>query len=316
MSANYSRAVVVSTPSQFTVTQASLPSAAVNGSKEAVWHFDTHWGDSVPPEKQGVPLSAEETEQLQECEGFVKAAQSASLDAGLALARIRGLHLYRADFRCFKDYCLERWRYGKAYSYHLIAGAQIVKWLSPAGDISPRCEWQVRPMVASNLTKDEAATVWARAVTLAEGDEPSVSIIIPTLNCAATLEPCLSAIVNSTFRDYEIIVVDGQSTDRTLDIARQFAHQLLIPSSNRERGDARNHGIRAATGEILVFSDADNVMKPDTLSVIVDYLTRHPATVGKKRHRFRSRLARPIGERRLNTTATFPTCALEGSGLA
>jgi hypothetical protein len=130
---------------------------------------------------------------------------------------------------------------------------------------------------------------------------PSVSIIIPALNCAATLETCLSSIVNSTFRDYEIIVVDGQSSDRTQDIARHYAHQLLIPSTNRERGDARNHGIRAATGEILVFTDADNVMKPNTLSVIVDYLTRHPATVGKTRHRFRPRLARPIGERYLNS---------------
>jgi hypothetical protein len=174
MSANYARAVVVSTPSQFTVTQASLPSAAVNGTNQAVGHVGTHWEDSVPPEKQGVPLSADEFKQLQECEGFVKTAQCAFVDAGLALARIRDLHLYREEFRCFRDYCLERWRYGKAYSYRLIAGAQVVKWLSPAGDISPRCEWQVRPMVASNLTKDEAATVWARAVTLAEGDEPTV----------------------------------------------------------------------------------------------------------------------------------------------
>jgi glycosyltransferase involved in cell wall biosynthesis len=105
---------------------------------------------------------------------------------------------------------------------------------------------------------------------------PILSIIIPTLNCAATLELCLSAIGKSTFQDYEIILVDGQSNDRTQDIARHYAHRLLIPSTNRERGDARNHGIRAATGEILVFTDADNVMKPDTLSIIVDYFSRHP----------------------------------------
>jgi glycosyltransferase involved in cell wall biosynthesis len=93
---------------------------------------------------------------------------------------------------------------------------------------------------------------------------PLVSVIIPSFNCEAVLEPCLSAIRNSTFKDYEIIVVDGQSVDRTQEIARRYANKLLVPPVNRERDDARNQGIQAAAGKILVFTDADNVMRSDT----------------------------------------------------
>jgi glycosyltransferase involved in cell wall biosynthesis len=63
---------------------------------------------------------------------------------------------------------------------------------------------------------------------------PLVSVIIPSFNCEAVLEPCLSAIRNSTFKDYEIIVVDGQSVDRTQEIARRYANKLLVPPVNRE----------------------------------------------------------------------------------
>lgn len=105
---------------------------------------------------------------------------------------------------------------------------------------------------------------------------PLVSIIIPTLNCEAVLDQCLAAIRNSTFKDYEIIVVDGQSADRTQEIARHYADKLLIPSVNRERGDARNQGINAAEGRILVFLDADNVVRHDSLERIVAYMRQHP----------------------------------------
>jgi hypothetical protein len=138
MSANYSGAVFVSTPSAFTFPSGISPEAAhVTASAMPGLRVDTSWGDCVPPEKQGIPLSDQEIKQLQECEGIVKIARIAFLDAGQALATIRDRHLYREGFQSFTDDCRERRRFGRAYSYRLIAGAQIVKWVSPIGDIIP-----------------------------------------------------------------------------------------------------------------------------------------------------------------------------------
>jgi hypothetical protein len=178
MSANYSGAIVVSTPSAFTFPSGISPDIAhETASAMPGLRVDASWGDCVPPEKQGIPLSVAEIKQLRECEGFVKVARAAFFNAGQALATIRDGHLYRQNFRSFKDYCWERWRYGRAYSYRLIAGAQVVKWVSPIGDIIPECEWQIRAITAANLTKDEAIAVWTRAVQLAQHHEPSAKLV-------------------------------------------------------------------------------------------------------------------------------------------
>lgn len=106
-----------------------------------------------------------------------------------------------------------------------------------------------------------------------------ISVVIPTLNEAARLPILLKALQNQDFAgEYEIIVSDGKSQDQTAAIARQFSNVILVES---ERGVSRqrNAGAKAATGELLVFLDADDSPAPDFLSQICDSYRRIPFAV-------------------------------------
>lgn len=85
-----------------------------------------------------------------------------------------------------------------------------------------------------------------------------LSIIVPVYNGAATLAACLENLVNCRFPEdqYEIIVVDNNSTDTTPAIAAQFRVKYLL-ETQRGQSSARNFGARNAQGEILGFVDAD-----------------------------------------------------------
>lgn len=82
------------------------------------------------------------------------------------------------------------------------------------------------------------------------------SFIIPTRNEGKYLEGCLASIKNQNIKDYEIIVVDTNSTDRTKAIARKYRAKILN-EPRKGPGAARNTGAKAAHGHILVFCDAD-----------------------------------------------------------
>ena len=101
-----------------------------------------------------------------------------------------------------------------------------------------------------------------------------VSVVIPTLNSAATLEKCLASIRrNKTRFPYEIIVVDGGSTDGTVEIARKYADKVLIEDARFPKIN-RNKGVRAAEGEVICFTDSDCVVPENWIDGLVDALLR------------------------------------------
>ncbi len=89
------------------------------------------------------------------------------------------------------------------------------------------------------------------------------SIIIPALNEEKMIGQALQAILTQTHQDYEIIVVDNNSTDNTASIVASYAQQhqkvRLIPCPLQGLLNARNAGLQAATGDIIAQLDADNV---------------------------------------------------------
>lgn len=87
-----------------------------------------------------------------------------------------------------------------------------------------------------------------------------LSIIIPTLNEEKYLPILLSQIKKQKFSDYEIIVADAGSKDKTVEIAKSFGC-IITKGGNPAKG--RNEGAKIAKGEILLFMDADNLYLPD-----------------------------------------------------
>jgi glycosyltransferase involved in cell wall biosynthesis len=82
-----------------------------------------------------------------------------------------------------------------------------------------------------------------------------VSFCIPTLNNEDTLDKCLKSIVNQEYPDTEIVIVDGGSTDNTIEIAKKYTERIYF--DNGPLGSARQTSIEHSTGEILALFDSD-----------------------------------------------------------
>jgi glycosyltransferase involved in cell wall biosynthesis len=101
---------------------------------------------------------------------------------------------------------------------------------------------------------------------------PVASVIIPAFNREAVLFRAIASIIEQSFRDWEIIVVDDGSTDQTAQAVLRLAQseprvRLIRHESNRGAQAARNSGIRAARGEWIAFLDSDDTWVPSSLGV-------------------------------------------------
>ena len=109
------------------------------------------------------------------------------------------------------------------------------------------------------------------------------SIIIPVYNAEPYLSDCIRSIFAQAVRDYEVILVNDGSTDKSEAICREYVGQdsrfRLISQPNSGPLAARMAGIRAARGEYVLFLDADDQWLPHTLAVLDAILTEHRADV-------------------------------------
>lgn len=103
-----------------------------------------------------------------------------------------------------------------------------------------------------------------------------ISVIVPAYNAAPTMARALDAVLTQLSDGDELIVVDDGSTDGTADAARREGVQLLVLPSNAGVGHARNRGAAMATGEVLLFTDADAELRPDVVDGIRDRFTGQP----------------------------------------
>lgn len=110
--------------------------------------------------------------------------------------------------------------------------------------------------------------------------KPLFSIVVPTLNEERFLPRLLSSLAEQTERDFEVIIADGHSEDRTIEAAKEFKHTLpylkTLLCDRRGVSIQRNIGSKEARGEWIVTTDADTVFKPYCLSVIKRYIHDTP----------------------------------------
>jgi hypothetical protein len=110
---------------------------------------------------------------------------------------------------------------------------------------------------------------------------PRVSVVVCSYNGAATLDQCLRSLGQLDYPDYEVIVVDDGSTDRTREILRDHLQVRAIHQPNLGLSAARNAGLRAATGSVIAYIDSDCYADPDWLTHLVHRLaTSSAAGVG------------------------------------
>src|SRR5258708_496331 len=98
---------------------------------------------------------------------------------------------------------------------------------------------------------------------------PRVSVVVCAYNAERTMEACLASLEILDYPDYEVIVVNDGSTDRTLEISERFPFCRIISQPNKGLSVARNVGAEAATGEIVAYTDSDCVADPDWLTYLV-----------------------------------------------
>lgn len=110
---------------------------------------------------------------------------------------------------------------------------------------------------------------------------PKISIIIPVYNVERYLEKCLHSVLQQTFQDFEVILIDDGSQDASGDICNQFAQKdsriTVYHQENQGQSAARNYGLTKATGEFIGFVDSDDYLKETMYQTLFDLCQKYQA---------------------------------------
>lgn len=115
-----------------------------------------------------------------------------------------------------------------------------------------------------------------------ESSEPFFSIIIPTYNVALYIDTCLESILNQTYTDFEVIIVDDSSTDSTVNTIQKYSDRriyLIRHDRNVGPGAARNTAIKNSSGKWLVCVDGDDWIANTRLQELYDYIQKNEVDI-------------------------------------
>lgn len=108
-------------------------------------------------------------------------------------------------------------------------------------------------------------------------DNPLVSVIIPSYNCVSYIAQSIRSVLEQSYKNVEIIVLDDGSTDNTRDIVKEFGDSVVyIFQENQGVSIARNNGVNHANGELIVFLDADDIFLPGKLTAQLAVFREYP----------------------------------------
>lgn len=106
-----------------------------------------------------------------------------------------------------------------------------------------------------------------------------ISIVIPVYNKEKYVGKCIESILNQTYKDYELILVDDGSTDDSLNVLKQYHDKRVKVFSKKNEGVSctRNYGLKKTTMPYILFIDADDYLEPDMLEVFVSVIKKYDA---------------------------------------
>jgi|ERR1035437_78410 glycosyltransferase involved in cell wall biosynthesis len=107
---------------------------------------------------------------------------------------------------------------------------------------------------------------------------PLFSVITPSYNQAAFLESCILSVLSQDYRNIEYLIIDGGSSDGSLEIIKKYENHLSYWVSERDQGqaDAINKGLLKATGEFICWVNSDDLIYPDFISSRLKQFQHHP----------------------------------------
>lgn len=113
---------------------------------------------------------------------------------------------------------------------------------------------------------------------------PAISVVVPAYNKETYIKQCMDSLVNQTFKNIEIIVVDDASTDNTLQILRDYELRdsrvkIIAKDHNCGRHVARKTGVQKTSGDYVLFVDADDEIDLKACEVLYSYVTNNPADI-------------------------------------
>ncbi len=124
---------------------------------------------------------------------------------------------------------------------------------------------------------DHAFLMNNKVAIAGEKESPLVSVIIPTYNRSWILKEAIDSVLAQEFKNFELIVVDDGSTDKTQDIFSRYKEKVIFyKQSNKGVSAARNKGISLASGEYLAFLDSDDLWLPNKLACQADFFNSNP----------------------------------------
>lgn len=119
-------------------------------------------------------------------------------------------------------------------------------------------------------------------------NHPTISIIVPAYNAERFLSDMLESIISQSFTDFEVIVVNDGSTDKTGNILADYEARdkriRIISKSNEGVSVARNKALRHVKGEYVYFADADDLLMPETLQTLINTARRYDADFVRADH--------------------------------
>lgn len=109
--------------------------------------------------------------------------------------------------------------------------------------------------------------------------QPTISVLMPVYNCALYLVEAVESILNQTFTDFELIILDDCSSDNSAEIAKSFTDKRIIyhcNDTNLGLANNLNVGLRRANGKYIARMDGDDISLPDRFQTQIDFLESHP----------------------------------------
>lgn len=105
--------------------------------------------------------------------------------------------------------------------------------------------------------------------------EIKISIITPSYNSSSFIEECIQSVLNQNYSNFEHIIIDGGSTDGTVEILKKYPHLKWISEPDEGQSDALNKGFKMATGEIIGWCNSDDVYCKDTFTKVSKYFKKN-----------------------------------------